>query len=234
MAASDPNLAWHFSGFPEGKTSTVRLPDVVFTELVTHIDDVTELRVTLLVLWRLAHRRARVAPWVSRAELLHDTIVQRALGDDVEAALTCALERAVARGTLLHVAWERADGRVEQRYLANSPRGRAAAAALERGVEPAQADVGERPNIYTLYEQNIGSLTALLSEELQEAEETYPAAWIEEAFREAVRLNKRSWKYIRAILERWQSEGRDEIGRRDREEDGRRYIEGKYADYIQH
>lgn len=212
----------------------VRLPDGVFTELVVRIDDLTELKVTLLVLWRLAHRRARVAPWVTRAELLHDTVLQHALGKELEPELTQALERAVARGTLLRVAWQRADERVEQRYLANSPRGRATAAALERGVEPAQADVGERPNIFTLYEQNIGPLTALLSEELQEAEETYPAAWIEDAFREAVRLNKRSWKYIRAILERWQSEGRDEIRGRDREEDGRRYIEGKYADYIQH
>jgi DnaD/phage-associated family protein len=109
-----------------------------------------------------------------------------------------------------------------------------AVAALERGLDPAQVEVTERPNIYSLYEQNVGPLTALLSEDLQEAEETYPPEWIEEAFREAVRLNKRSWKYIRAILERWQTEGRDEIDRRAGEEDGRRYIEGKYADFIQH
>ena len=61
-------------------------------------------------------------------------------------------------------------------------------------------EVESRPNIYTLYEENIGPLTALIAEELREAEETYPADWIEEAFREAVRMNKRNWKYVHAIL----------------------------------
>lgn len=224
----------HFSGFSGGPTPVVRLPDALFTELLPIIDDLLELRVTFLVLWRLAARRSQAAPWVTRSELLADGVVQRTLGEGRAAALDAGLARALARGSLLEVVYERADGAVERRYYANSPRGRMAVGALRRGVEPEQAEVPERPNIYTLYEENIGPLTALLSEDLREAEETYPAAWIEDAFREAVRLNKRSWKYIRAILERWQTEGRDEIDRRDHEEDGRRYIEGKYADFIQH
>ncbi|MGC9357190.1 MAG: DnaD domain-containing protein [Anaerolineae bacterium] len=223
----------HFSGFSGGPTPVVQLPDVLFTDLLPIIDDLLELQVTLFVLWRLATRRSQAAPWVTRGELLADGVIQRAL-DGRESSLDEGLVRAVARGSLLEVAHERADGVTERRYYANSPRGRMAVEALRRGVEPEQAEVPERPNIYTLYEENIGPLTALLSEDLREAEETYPAAWIEDAFREAVRLNKRSWKYIRAILERWQTEGRDEIDRRDHEEDGRRYIEGKYADFIQH
>ncbi|MGC9398929.1 MAG: DnaD domain-containing protein [Anaerolineae bacterium] len=234
MPDGDRDLLWHFSGFPEGNLALVNLPEIVFTDLIPHIDDLVELKVTLLVLWRLARRRSQVAPWITLTELRGDAAMQRALGEDGEKALICALGRAVARGSLLVVEWTRGDGVVEQRYLANSPRGRIAAAAMRRGVEPSQVEIEARPNIYALYEQNIGPLTALLSEELQEAEETYPAVWIEDAFRKAVRLNKRSWKYIRAILERWQSEGRDEIGRRDSEADGRQYIEGKYADFIQH
>ncbi len=66
----------------------------------------------------------------------------------------------------------------------------------------------ERPNIFTLYEQNIGLLAPLLAEELQDAAEHYPADWIEAAFREAVQHNKRKWTYIRAILRRWETEGR--------------------------
>ncbi len=224
----------YFSGFPDGKTPLVRLPELLFAELIPQIDDLLELQVTLLVLWRLAQRQAQVAPWITRAELHADPVVRLATGDAGPPALEAALARAVTRGALLEIDWQRADGLVERRYFANGPRGRMAAAALRRGVEPAQLETSERPNIYTLYEQNIGPLTALLSEDLQEAEETYPAAWIEEAFREAVRLNKRSWKYIRAILERWHTEGRDESDRRDRETDGRRYIEGEYADFIQH
>ncbi len=234
MTQGEGDLLWRFSGFPEGKVPVVRLPELVFTELVPHIDDLQELQVTLVVLWRLARRQARVAPWVTREELLSDAVLRQALGDEGEVQLDLALARAVARGTLLELARERADGSEEWRYFANGPRGRMAVAALERGLDPAQVEISERPNIYTLYEQNVGPLTALLSEDLREAEETFSAEWIEEAFREAVRLNKRSWKYIRAILERWQTEGRDEIDRRAGEEDGRRYIEGKYADFIQH
>ncbi len=93
----------------------------------------------------------------------------------------------------------------------------------------------QRPNIYVLYEQNIGPLTPLLADELKEAEDSYPAAWIEDAFRESVELNKRSWRYIQRILERWATEGKgDETARQRRKDDPRRFIEGKYADYIEH
>jgi DNA replication protein len=66
----------------------------------------------------------------------------------------------------------------------------------------------ERPNIFVLYEQNIGLLSPLLADELKDAADMYPAEWIEAAFREAVQHNKRNWSYIRAILRRWETEGR--------------------------
>jgi DnaD/phage-associated family protein len=92
----------------------------------------------------------------------------------------------------------------------------------------------QRPNIFVLYEQNIGPLTPLLAEELVEAEDTYPALWIEDAFREAVELNKRSWRYIQRILERWAAEGKTDETSRGSDGDRRRFIEGEYADYIEH
>ncbi|HEX9135017.1 MAG TPA: DnaD domain protein [Ktedonobacteraceae bacterium] len=66
----------------------------------------------------------------------------------------------------------------------------------------------ERPNIFVLYEQNIGLLSPLLADELKDAADLYPAEWIEAAFLEAVQHNKRKWSYIRAILRRWETEGR--------------------------
>jgi DnaD/phage-associated family protein len=66
----------------------------------------------------------------------------------------------------------------------------------------------ERPTIFLLYEQNVGLLTPLVAEELREAEERYPAEWIEEAFRLAIQQNKRKWSYIRAILKRWETDGK--------------------------
>jgi len=186
------------------------------------------------VLRRLAQMQSDAAPWITLAELQADPAIRAAQGDAVDAQLTDALTRAEQRGTLLMAEWRRADDTVEQRYLANSPRGRAALRAMRRGVEPARAEKTARPNIFALYEQNVGPLTAILSEDLIEAEKTYPPEWIEEAFHEAASRNKRNWKYIHAILERWRTEGKDEVDRRDREADPRRYIEGKYKDLIQH
>jgi DnaD/phage-associated family protein len=66
----------------------------------------------------------------------------------------------------------------------------------------------DRPNIFTLYEQNIGLLTPLIAEDLKDAINHYPEEWIEAAFREALQHNKRKWSYISAILRRWETEGR--------------------------
>ncbi|HEU5377361.1 MAG TPA: DnaD domain protein [Ktedonobacteraceae bacterium] len=66
----------------------------------------------------------------------------------------------------------------------------------------------EQPNIFVLYEQNIGLLTPMIASQLEDAADHYPADWIEAAFSEAVQRNKRNWKYISAILRRWETEGR--------------------------
>lgn len=67
----------------------------------------------------------------------------------------------------------------------------------------------ERPNIFVLYEQNIGLLTPMIASQLEDAADQYSMDWIESAFSEAVQLNKRNWKYISAILRRWKTEGRN-------------------------
>ena len=47
----------------------------------------------------------------------------------------------------------------------------------------------------------------MIAEDLKDAEKTYPIEWIEAAMREAVRNNVRNWKYIHAILQRWDLDG---------------------------
>lgn len=68
----------------------------------------------------------------------------------------------------------------------------------------------ERPNIFTLFEQNIGFLGTSIVEELKDALDQYPEEWVEAAIHEAAVHNKRSWSYIRAILRRWETEGRQQ------------------------
>lgn len=222
-----------FSGFPPGKTRSASIPEPVFTDLIPLIDDLAELKVTLHVLWRLGRRHGKVR-YLRHADLAADQTLLSGLGDNAAAALDAALARAVERGTLLKA--RAAIGETsEELYFANTARGRAAVEAIARGEWPGEIEPATRPNVFTLYEQNVGLLTPLIADELREAEREYPAEWIEDAFREAVAQNKRSWKYIRAILERWRTEGRaDEAGRRGRERDRRRYIKGKYGEYIEH
>ena len=92
----------------------------------------------------------------------------------------------------------------------------------------------ERPNVFRLYEQNIGMLTPLIADQLIEAIELYPERWIEDAIGEAVSLNRRNWRYIQRILQRWETEGRgDETDRRNQGASGfvqpEKYLHGKYS-----
>ena len=41
----------------------------------------------------------------------------------------------------------------------------------------------------------------MIADALREAEDMYPEEWIEDAIDEAVKQNKRSWRYVSAILE---------------------------------
>ena len=87
------------------------------------------------------------------------------------------------------------------------PTGRAGTLRGHERASQVQVQI-EQPNIFILYEQNIGLLGPLIADELRDAADTYPAEWIETAFREAILHNKRKWSYIRAILRRWETEGR--------------------------
>lgn len=221
-----------FSGFPPGRVPSVRLPEPLFNELLPLIDDLDELKVTLHVLFLLSRLEGSVR-YVRHDDLLADEVLLNGLSDPCGAALEAALARCVERGTLLQAEAEK-DTRREVIYLANTPRGRAALETIRRGEPLPETSPPTRSNIFVLYEENIGPLTPLIAEELREAEETYAASWIDDAFREAVTHNKRNWKYIRAILQRWQREGKDDTDRQGRDQDPRRYFEGKYGEFIEH
>lgn len=232
-----------FSGFPAGKTRATRVPNLFFSELLPAIDNLAELKVTLYCFWRL-HRMQGDVRYVRLSEVEADRpflegLVKRR--EEAREVLVDALERATARGTLLHVAVEGADG-IDDLYFMNTPRGRAAVEGFERGEwrpgDAAHAPFDltvERPNIFTLYEQNVGPLTPLIAEKLRDLEAAYAEAWVRDAIDIAVQHNKRSLAYVSAILDRWQTEGREREGPgRDRSRDRRRYIEGEFADYIEY
>lgn len=230
-----------FIGFPDGKLKVTPVPDLFFSDLLPLIDDLFELKVTLHCLWALQHKPGlhKALTW---SELAGDPALLQNLQDarlDALELLREGIERAVARGTLLQVSVQGEGG--ETLYLLNSESGRATLAAIERGewqpeaLDPAARLVAQRPNIFVLYEQNVGLLQPLLVQELQDAERTYPPEWIEDAFRIAVTQNVRRWAYIRGILERWAREGRGGDARADDgKRERRRYLGGEYADSVEH
>jgi DnaD/phage-associated family protein len=216
-----------FKGFTDSESFT-RLPGSFFRRLLGEIEDAAELKVTLYFLWRAEHSERPVHALRER------DFDPRSLGLAAD-AIRRGLESAVRRGTLLGHA-----GEAETVYFLNSPRGRAAAESFAKGglgeaaLEPSAEPV-ERPNVFKLYEENIGPLTPLIADALKDAEATYRPEWIEDAIGLAVKNNKRSWKYCEAILKRWKEEGRGEKqDRRNAEKDRDRYVKGEYADYVEH
>jgi len=73
------------------------------------------------------------------------------------------------------------------------------------------AEETARPNIFTIYEQNIGPLTPLIGERLADLEAsvpaTWPAEWFTVAATKAVSAGVRRLDYIEAIVKSWQRSG---------------------------
>jgi len=231
-----------FHGFPDAKTRLVPVPAAFFAELLPEIEHLGELKITLHIFWQLNQQEGDFR-FMRLADLQQDVQLLAGLAKaerSQKRALSEALDRAVARGSLLKVTFEN-PAQPEVLFFVNSPKGRAAVEAIRSGkwkpdlaARPGVHLEVDRPNVYRLYEQNIGPLTPMIAEILRDAEDTYTEEWIRDAFRIALANNVRSWRYIEAILRSWKEKGRDEQARRDPEKDRRRYIEGEFADFIEH
>jgi DNA replication protein len=194
------------------KTDFISLPDSFFTQVVPKIQDLAELKIMLYVYYLILRKRERPY-FVTYKELLSHEIIAM-MGEDI---IRQALNSAVEHGAILHSTLDM-NGITEDVYSL-----------------PVDIRQPSTINIFTLYEQNIGIITPMIAEELREADKLYPPRWIEDAFKEAVTLNKRSWRYIARILERWASEGKDSgEDRRDIKKDGPdKYIKGRYGHLVQ-
>jgi DNA replication protein len=239
-----------FAGFPE-RMGFLPVPAPLLGPLLQEIDSLTELKLILHV-WRRLHESHRSPRYTLASEIRADRALLLALQNsdagNPRVALDDALRSAVERGIFLQVL-AGADDRSDACILLNTPHNQRLAEQIVAGsinipglrtprspATPAEV----QPSIYKLYEDNIGMLTHMIAEELREAETTYPADWITEAFREAVGYNKRNWRYVRRILENWRQSGRGagpsgEPGRDTQPpEDPRAYVSGRFGRYVKH
>jgi DnaD/phage-associated family protein len=233
------------SGFP-ARMQFTPIPNVFFSRLLPQISDITELKTTLHIFWLLYPKKG-YPRFITYRELLNDKSLMSSLREEdkpPDEVLGDALEMAVNRGTILHIVLDR-DGAPEDIYFLNTDSDRQVVAKIQNGElaltglkagRQAQPDIDTepQPDIFTLYEQNIGMLTPMIAEELREAEKLYPETWIRDAIKEAVNQNIRKKSYILAILERWAAEGRGNgTYRRDfKKTDPDKYIKGKYGHMV--
>lgn len=217
--------AHQFSGFQEDGLQAICLPERFFTGILPEIDDPEQLRLLLYMFWHSEKQEAKV-PYFRLEDLLLDPALIKMTRD--EEGLIQALKGLVDMGVVLQadLPWME-----ETYYFLNTPQGRAAVTAIDKGEwQTGKQDrmlihlTPEQPNIFKLYEENIGPITPMMAEILKLDEATYPNSWINEAIGIAVTRNARNWKYVQAILARWQKEGRgNEQYRRDDSQDPESY-----------
>jgi DnaD/phage-associated family protein len=237
------DTAQPFEGFPSISKGTA-IPNAFFSLVLPRLTSPAAL---LAFLWsaRVIQQRRGDARFASSEEIwaapgAAESFETLAGGRD---GLESGLAECAALGALLALRVTGRDAR-ETLYLVNDPASRRLAARARAGdvrLRPETVVVREeaphqRPNIFRLYEEHIGTITPIIGERLLAAEEEYPPEWVEQAFHEAAELNARSWRYVERILQRWTEEGRGyETPRRDGPEDRRqRFLGGNFGHLIKY
>lgn len=204
-----------YPGFPR-RVRYVPVPAPLLDSLMERIDDLAELKCTLRTVAML-HSKKGHPRFVTLDELQADRSLAKSLSDGPEPAaerIEQGMAKAVRRGTVAVASVEQ-HGKRRHLFALNTEANRSALEKIAEGgtsvstleTEP-WAPPEDTPNVFALYEQNVGILSPMIADALREAEQLYPAQWIAEAIREAVGQNARSWRYISRILERWENEGR--------------------------
>lgn len=231
-----------FDGFP-GVSKGTAIPNAFFALVLPQLETTGAL---LAFLWteRVIQERRGDARFASADEVwampgARDSFERLS---DGRRDLETGLRECVGLNALLELGVT-ASGNSETLYLINDPasrrllaRARAGEIRLRPSATITTAAAAERPGIFRLYEEHIGTITPIVGERLAAAQDTYPQEWIEDAFREAAELNARSWRYIERILQNWAEEGRaHEAPRADTPEDRRqRYLGGAFGHLIKY
>jgi len=224
-----------FTGFP-GIGKATAIPNLFFSAVLPELDTPGSL---LAFLWvsRLAQEQRADQRCTSEEEIWRQPAAQKSFEQfgGGRKGLTVGLQSCLQLRALLGIRLRGASVD-EALYFPNDPISRRTIARARAGeislrpetsvvpIEPAEV----RPGIFRLYEEHIGTITPMVGDRLVEAEDTYPADWIVDAFREAAELNARNWRYIEKILKNWAEEGRpnETPGRDSLEDRKRRYLGG--------
>ncbi len=207
-----------FDGFASGAPVTP-LPQALLRDLAPLMSDPAELIVTLYTADGLSRVR-RYPRRLSSKDLRETRAMIEALANmcgqrEVNEAFADGLNLAVERGSLLR-ARAIQDGVWTEWIALNDADGRR---ALESASLPpvAQPVYGREPihsSVPEIWQSAFGTvMPPILAEEVKSAESRFGLEWLHDAFAEAAANNVRNWRYVQAILERWDASGRDKEGR---------------------
>lgn len=77
--------------------------------------------------------------------------------------------------------------------------------------------VVDSENLYTTYSSEIGVITPMIADSIDDWSNLVSSEWILKAIHEAATQNKRNWKYCEAILKRWKAQGFMDDGKKLKE-----------------
>jgi len=224
-----------FNGFQEESEQSTFIPDVFFRDLLPGLDDINEIKLVLYILWKVSTLGNFGIP-ITVKGILEDRIFMDGINtppENEEVFISDLLDAVCGKNILLK-SKEDPTGK-PARFFVNSASGRVALKERPFNSKPTLTTLDAiQPNIFHLYEENIGPLTPMIADMLRDAENDFPSQWIKEAIQIAVQNNVRRWRYIESILDRWQKEGRDGTDSKNNKEDYRRYIKGEYGDIGHH
>ena len=236
-----------FTGFSFENEKLTQIPASFFTHALPTIQDVNALKTALYIFWWLGQQESDI-PYITLDTFTKDKIFMSGLADseqEQKKAISTSIKILVDEAILLEAVIP--DKQALRVFFLNTKKGQAAVKAISQGnwsfldMENQNITLETAPtNIYKLYEENIGPLTPLIADALKEIEQQYAPDWIEDAFEEAIKHNVRKLKYIEAILQNWQNEGRNDRTDRGRsqktkkEDDPERYVRGEFSDFIDH
>jgi DnaD/phage-associated family protein len=237
-----------FNGFKSNRDQNTSIPHEFFSEILPNINNLYELKTILYILWFIENNDLEY-PFITIEQLKNDELYLSGLGShktDQLKHLHESIKQAVDDGILIDPNQENAITKIDC-YFLNGPKGQEAIELLIKGVLKIEPGVDNsfrltkvKPNIFQIYEENIGIITPVIANALIDLEKEYPINWIEEAMKEAIKSNIRKLRYIEAILKNWKEEGRYERTDRRRSQknqekyDPDKYIDGEYSDFIDH
>ena len=232
----------NFKGFLERGKDT-RIPEAFFKELLPFIDDLLELKLVLLILQVIQTKKGdgRFITESEMAKILSMTHLKSIEEGKSIKALLISLEK---RGIIIAVVQNNKDKEPQRiSWVLNDFEGRNFVEQSLVESDSFQDNSTEKKikvvtrnekNIFSLYEEVIGSIPgSQIADELIEVEKIYSDQWIRDAFKEAASQNVRKWAYVRAILGRWNTEGRlKKDGKIERSYTENRYHSGKYGKIV--